>query len=583
VKALILNSGVGSRMIGLNSCKCLIELADGVTILDAQIQALLHSGIDDLYITTGAHASELETYARTRYRNVNLTFVHNPLFRHTNYIYSIHLARDLLLDDDVLLIHGDLVFEENVLLDVVASDRSVMVTDSTRPLPEKDFKAVVTDGRIRNVNVDTFSGAVCAQPLYKLTRRDWSLWLDEVERFCRQDMTGVYAENALNSISDQMDLFPLDITGRICFEIDNNEDLECARDAYARRPDRLQTVYSYPGARRHVRDIINGEGARKPFVVCGHARHDAEMLFGPDAVYFSEFTSNPGYHEIMAGISAFEEERCDFIVSIGGGSAIDTAKCVSILVSGDALALRDTPRSRQLSIPTTAGTGSESTSIAVMYKEGIKQSIAHKGIMPDYAILDFDLLATLPMYHKKSALLDALCQSIESLWARGKTRDSMSYAMGAIRIIQEDADAYIIGSPGCSQRILNAANLSGKAINISKTTAAHAMSYKLSTMFGLAHGHAVALCLVYVWAHFLKSVNTSGFKASIDYDEFTKLFAGVGLEQNIFVQADELETVLQELVVSVNPERLGNHPVGLSETEIACMYRRILRGSAQQA
>ena len=582
MKALILNSGVGSRMIGLKSCKCLVELADGVTILDAQVQALLHSGIDDIYITTGSHASELEAYASNRYRDANLTFVYNSLFQDTNYIYSIHLARDLLLDDDVLLLHGDLVFEESVLLDVVASGRSVMVTDSTRPLPEKDFKAVVKGGRVRNVSVDTFSGAVCAQPLYKLARRDWCLWLDEVERFCRQGVTNVYAEDALNSISDQMELYPLDITGRMCFEIDNYEDLEYAREAYSRMPDRLQAVYSYPGARRHVRGITHGEGASRPFVVCGHARKDAEMLFGPDAVYFSGFTSNPGYHEIMAGISVFEEEHCDFIASIGGGSAIDTAKCVNMLESGDSVALRDSPRAKHLAIPTTAGTGSESTSIAVMYKEGIKQSIAHSGIIPDYAILDSDLLATLPMYHKKSALLDALCQSIESLWAKGKTQYSTPYAMGAIRIIQEDADGYISGSPGCSQRILNAANLSGNAISISKTTAAHAMSYKLSTMIGLAHGHAVALCLLYVWAHFLESGGIAGVQTVIRYDEFTSMLARIGLAQNIFVQADELESVLQELVVSVNVERLSNHPVDLSEAEIADMYRGILRGNPLQ-
>jgi len=255
----------------------------------------------------------------------------------------------------------------------------------------------------------------------------------------------------------------------------------------------------------------------------------------------------------------FEKESCDFIVSMGGGSAIDTAKGIK----------EKMPEIRHLTIPATAGTGSESTRFAVLYRDGEKFSLESDSLLPEYVILDPGYLATLPIYHKKSAALDALCQAIESLWAKAQSPESRAYALGATQILWEDIDAYIAGDQPAALRILQASNLSGKAINISKTTAAHAMSYKLSTLFGIAHGHAVALCLPLVWKHMIAADAVPDVLTQGDYDNFVTLCTQLNLS---FEQAGEVASMAEELAASVNTQRLGNHPVELSHTMLADMY-----------
>jgi len=231
MKALILNSGTGSRMGKIGICKCMMELSEGRSIIDEQLRRLTNCGINDICMTTGAYAAELESHLRGRFPGINFEFIHNPLYDKTNYIYSIYLARGLLRDD-IILMHGDLVFDTALLSQAISSPASCMIIDTTKPLPEKDFKAVIKNGKIREVGVNFFESAVYAQPLYKLLWQDWSVWLAEIERFCLENVTNVYAENALNLMSDKINLLPLDSRGLMCFEVDNAEDLNYARDVY---------------------------------------------------------------------------------------------------------------------------------------------------------------------------------------------------------------------------------------------------------------------------------------------------------------------------------------------------------------
>lgn len=230
MKALILNSGVGKRMGRLteNKNKCMAEIAQNITIIDWQLQMLEKTGIKEVVITTGPFAENLEAYVRERYKDLSLVFRNNPLYAETNYIYSIALAKDLL-EDDIVLMHGDLVFEEEVLKDIILSQDSVMVVDKSLPLPPKDFKAVIENGKIRKVGIGFFDNASAAQPLYKLNKADWQIWLENILLYCEQGNRSVYAENAMNEMTDKMELYPLEAEGRICMEVDNLEDLEKIR------------------------------------------------------------------------------------------------------------------------------------------------------------------------------------------------------------------------------------------------------------------------------------------------------------------------------------------------------------------
>lgn len=226
MKALLLNSGMGTRMGGLTAeqPKCMTKIAGEETILSRQLRMLAATDITEVVITTGAFEETLINYCNSLAQPLPLTFVKNPLYRDTNYIYSIYCAKDLL-DDDILLLHGDLVFDCRVLDQLLESPVSCMAVSSTQPLPEYDFKAVIQNGLIQSVGVEFFNGAIAAQPMYLLRRDDWRQWLERITAYCEAGNTACYAEQALNEITGSIKLAPLDIKKMLCSEIDNADDL----------------------------------------------------------------------------------------------------------------------------------------------------------------------------------------------------------------------------------------------------------------------------------------------------------------------------------------------------------------------
>lgn len=242
MKALILNSGRGSRMRELTSDapKCMTELSDGETILSRQLKQLWAEGIDQIIMTTGYCDNVLVKYCQNLELPVSVTFVKNPAFQDTNYIYSIYCAREYL-EDDIILLHGDLVFESSVLEDVVSSERSCMTVSSKQILQDKDFKAVTHNGRILKIGVDFFSEAMAAWPLYKLNKKDWLVWLQRIIMFCENGKVKCYGEDALNEVTKDCEIYPLDVREKLCSEIDNAEDLAVVCHHLQRI--RNQTVY----------------------------------------------------------------------------------------------------------------------------------------------------------------------------------------------------------------------------------------------------------------------------------------------------------------------------------------------------
>jgi alcohol dehydrogenase class IV len=246
-------------------------------------------------------------------------------------------------------------------------------------------------------------------------------------------------------------------------------------------------------------------------------------------------------------------------------------------------------------VPTTAGTGSESTRYAVIYFEGKKQSVAHDSIIPDYAILEPSLLTTLPLYQKKCTMLDALCQGIESLWSVNSTDESVVFSKIAIDLIMHHWHEYIEqNSAKAAVAIMRAANYAGQAINITQTTAPHAMSYKLTSMYGLPHGHAVALCLPEVWMYMLEHPEKCIDPRGKEHLEFVfewlgqimgcdSPYKGLMMFRTIMFslempkpESKNRDVELDILAKSVNPERLRNNPVALEEETIHEIYNRIV-------
>lgn len=332
---------------------------------------------------------------------------------------------------------------------------------------------------------------------------------------------------------------------------------------------------------------------KKTLLVCGRSFDKlpiARQVSECSAVRFSDFAPNPLYEDVCKGVDLFLDAGCEAILVVGGGSAMDVAKCIK-LFSGLVRSVnylqqefRDTGIPL-IAIPTTAGTGSESTRHAVIYYKGEKQSISHYSIVPDYACLVPEVLKALPLYQKKCTLLDALCQAIESWWSVNSTCESREYSRRAIELIRDNWHEYIAHN-GALNEILLAANLSGRAINITATTAPHAMSYKLTSLYGIPHGHAVALSLPLVWEHMLTHLEDCTDSRGTAY--LAEMFTQIPVDAKWFrALLQELEMSrpesqdkardLEVLTASVNPVRLKNNPVMLDANTLKALYERIVR------
>lgn len=357
--------------------------------------------------------------------------------------------------------------------------------------------------------------------------------------------------------------------------------------------------------REHLCGFLTEYGVSRYLLVCDGAfvhlciRDAFDGVRVPHFV-FDGFSSNPVYEDVKRGVELFLEKGCDGIVAVGGGSAIDVAKCIKLYSGMEqercyiGQSYRDTGVPLA-AVPTTAGTGSESTCHAVIYYKGEKQSVSHESIVPDAAFLEPSVLESLPVYQKKCTLLDALGQGIESYWSVNSTEESREYAKKAITLICENAGQYIFeNSKEAARFVMEGANLSGRAISITATTAAHAMSYKLSSLYELPHGHAVALCLPQVWEYMLDNTDKctdprgeahlkrmlceiAACMGCKDPREALERFRAVLSTFEMTYPAGKDRKELDLLTAYVNPERLKNNPVALDGEALREMYSRIVR------
>lgn len=361
-------------------------------------------------------------------------------------------------------------------------------------------------------------------------------------------------------------------------------------------------------------EILQEVGCKKLFLVIDSSysflniKDAIESLGVEERVMFSDFTPNPLYEQVCAGIELLKSSDCDTILAVGGGSAIDVAKCIKLAVlaeEGNAAIIPplvskplpiDGTRIPFIAIPTTAGTGSESTHNAVMYYEGAKQTVTNDGVLPDYAVLESSVLKTLPLYQKKCTMMDALCQGIESWWSVNSTKESYEYSHRTIELIMANWRKYIFENDDeAAAQIMLAANYGGRAINITQTTAAHAFSYKITSLYKLPHGHAVAVSLPEIWEYMLghldKCIDNRGqeyltgiFNKIADAmgcetpAEAIALFRHMLVEMNMKmpVAVNRIEE-LEVLSTSVNPVRLKNNPVALGEGVILSLYSVIVK------
>lgn len=350
-----------------------------------------------------------------------------------------------------------------------------------------------------------------------------------------------------------------------------------------------------PDPAEHVL-VVSG---RASFEKSGAADQLGWLLERPNTSRWSDFAPNTDISDLAEGIEAANATAATTLVAVGGGSVMDIAKLICAYRDvGDRSELEARIRSggrierRQTGLlvaPTTAGSGSESTHFAVVYIGAEKFSIAGEGMRADAVALDPLLAVSGSPHQRATSGMDAICQAIESSWAAGSTPSSRRFARHALGLLLPAVRGYVAAPDNENARAMSlGSHLAGRAIDVSKTTAAHALSYGITKMFGVDHGNAAALTLgAFLDRH--ATASQGDLQETVDPDRHAGTLASllrrldalpgeartrfVGLLDDVGLPAT-LEQVgaapsdLDHLAQSVNAERLGNNPVRLDHAQL---------------
>ena len=273
----------------------------------------------------------------------------------------------------------------------------------------------------------------------------------------------------------------------------------------------MQKILTGRGTINELTGILDNKNLKSVFLVTGKssfitsgARDILFSLLANRKVFqFNDFEVNPQLDDIAKGIDLFKQSKSDCIIAVGGGSVIDMAKAIRALSGlknakiADAVIFNHVHQNNipLIAIPTTLGSGSESTSFAVVYINKNKYSLSHSSVLPDLAVIDTSISESLPPSVTIINAFDALSQALEALWSINSNWESDEYATEAVKTIWRILPYLSNPTKLHKHQLAIAANLSGRAINITKTTAPHALSYYFTSHLNLPHGHAVALFL----------------------------------------------------------------------------------------
>ncbi|MDX2379665.1 MAG: phosphonoacetaldehyde reductase, partial [Acidimicrobiia bacterium] len=303
-----------------------------------------------------------------------------------------------------------------------------------------------------------------------------------------------------------------------------------------------------------------------------------------------DFAPNTDAGDLWNGLQVVAEFEAEVIVGIGGGSVMDMAKllCAFRGVESEEQLHAAIRAGRSIDVrgvglilaPTTSGSGSEATHFAVVYIGDEKFSVAGPALRPDFTALDPNLAMTGSAHQRATSGIDAVCQAIESRWASGATRRSQRYAEFALPVLLANLEPFVVEPDARTARAMQfGSHLSGRAIDISKTTAAHALAYGISKRYGVDHGNAVALTL----PHFIEvhddvaperlnpSVDPAAHRCAMEFvrasldasdgerarDAFIALLDRIGLPSTMSGVGYQPSDGFEALVGSVNVQRLG--------------------------
>lgn len=339
-----------------------------------------------------------------------------------------------------------------------------------------------------------------------------------------------------------------------------------------------------------IERVLTEHAVKKPFLCCGKSFQQTPLFeylqqFHP--VVFDTIRPNPRFDDMITGAAIMKQENCDFMIAAGGGSPMDSAKMIRLMTTNDVSKALTSPMANNaipaLFIPTTAGTGSEATKTSVFYlHETEKFSVHNYDFIPDYILMDETLLETLPDYQRKATCLDALCHAIESYWCVKASEESREYAAKSIRLFFEHKESYMRNEKDGNRGMLMASYYGGKAINVTGTTAPHALCYSITMNCGTAHGHSVAMVLAKMWDYMLEQEHPESVLNALARLMGGKTAAdGAAIFHHLLSEFELAypsvdETALQPFVDSVNTAKLATNPVPLDTEAVRTLYKRVL-------
>ena len=361
-----------------------------------------------------------------------------------------------------------------------------------------------------------------------------------------------------------------------------------------------------------LEDLLKEFGSQKIFLIADATAYAASgaskilepVISGKLTYTFDDIEVNPKLAGVLACAEKIREAKPDLLIVVGGGSAMDVAKLSNWFASGEGVADEFLAgessevgcRLPLVAIPTTAGSGAEATHFAVVYVEGVKKSADHVSLRPTVAVVDSQLTAQLPATITAHCGLDALCQSIESIWSVQANEESLNYATEALELIWNHLERAVNEpTPESRAAMARGSHLAGQAINITKTTLPHALSYAITTRHGVPHGAAVALTLgsALIYNEAVSDADcidprgpdwvrerigficramgqASALECAV---QFRGLLGSIGCPATLREAGITNENQLKLICKDVNVERLSNNPRRISEQEILNLLR----------
>jgi alcohol dehydrogenase class IV len=343
------------------------------------------------------------------------------------------------------------------------------------------------------------------------------------------------------------------------------------------------------GARRVLHEAPWKDAGGGTLVLHGQRPHLAATIRGlvgtgrdaPAAVLF-ELGSDRGSEELLENLRrTFVRSRHQCLIAVGGGAVLDLAKRVVARLDEDTRA-----GLAFVAVPTTAGSGSEATRFATVFTAQGKHSIEHPRLRPDWAVVDPAFCMSLGTQQRAVAALDALCHLIESQWSLRASPQSRQWAVAGLEVLDRSLVAAVLrpGRHGL-ERLSAAAYCAGRAIDLSRTTAAHAFSYYLTGVLRIPHGLAVATAMAGVIAQLQARADDAASRAALQvlaqalddvgaapadtlHRRWSRLLRDLGVLGTPTGERFD-ESVAQTWV---NQDRLANHPVTV---DVPGLCRRI--------